>query len=705
MAKRRRRKQKNLNRAIGQSRPVQQRAPADGVQQPAPQAAPEPETLAQEPAPASSAPTSEPPAAAKPAMAEARDKPGWAVTPYRPPTVARAKTRMQLGDWEQLAEIDGNEVIGGTPVTELQLMAAVGHLQKGGESAHNRARTLLHEAMDTGADRKQIARMLIASASNTLGRLAALTGRSDQKVLEHFRSAISISDPEADVDLMLHPMAARQLGQLAMDTGSKNIQEMAQRAALSVAFAESDIAGETEPKESTPTSIALAAPEEREPSAISIPVRVTVDGVDYETLLVPNHSEACVLADGFLSYALPGNTPCYLVTNAAGNFESAASFHRIPLKANTAYEISCVIPHCTEQYPTLWLFEYTGGEKVASHSYSAQGERYAGRFRTGFNPEVVNLGLRAAGTGQFPASGWRFVLRSGIDVEITETLSAQLGKLGGQLKEALTQQQDRHTKQSMTQLESFIRLQRYLGDEFMLPAMHGWAISPDFGVLLIQLLERTAYDAIVEFGSGVSTLIVARSLQKQQQSSVHQMVPFLSFDHLDHYAAQARNQLSATGLSEFATVECTPVQPMAVPGLGEVPYYSCQQSLRNLAKNLTAQHPRVLVVVDGPPAKTGPLARYPALHCLLDAMGSETSLDFLLDDYVREDERKIVAAWEANLQRLGRTFTKEEFCEMEKQACLLSVDSQDVATQPLKAAPACASPPRSRTTTGISEPP
>lgn len=707
MAKRRRRKQKNRNRAIGQNRPVQQRAPADGAQQPAPQAAPEPETLAQKPAPGSSAPTSEPPAAdpsapgadasagqadsamtarepptpapatATSAMVEAQDKPGWAVTPYRPPAVTRAKTRMQLGDWEKLAELDGNEVIGGAPVTELQLMAAVGHLQKGGENARDRARALLLEAMDTGADRKQIARMLIAGASNTLGRLAALTGRSDQKVLEHFRSAISISDPEADVDLMLHPMAARQLGRLATDTGSKSLQEMAQRVAMSVAFAESDGAEETQPKKSNAAPAALAAPEQEAPPALSIPVQVTVDGVDYETRLVPNHSEACALSDGVLSYDLPGNTPCYLVTNAAGNFESAASFHRIPLKANTAYEISGAIPHGTEQHPAFWLFEYTGGKKVAAYSYPAQGERYAGHFRTGSKPEVVNLALRVAGTGQFPLLGWKFTLRSGTDVEIAETLSAQLSKLGGQLKETLTQHQDRHAKQSMAQLESFIRLQRYLGDDFMLPEMHGWVISPDFGVLLIQLLERTQYDAIVEFGSGVSTLIVARSLQKQQQRSVHQTVPFVSFDHLENYATQTRDQLRTAGVSEFATVECTPLQPMVVPGKGEFLYYNCQQSLRALAKNLTAQRPRVLILVDGPPAKTGPLARYPALHCLLEAMKPGVSLDFLLDDYIREDERKIAAAWEADLQRLGRTFTKEEFRKMEKQACLLSVDSQN----------------------------
>ena len=614
-------------------------------------------------------------------MVEVNDKPDWEVTPYRPPTVTRAKTRMQLGEWEQLAELDGNEVISGAPVTELQLMAAIGHLQKGGESARDRARTLLLEAMDAGADRKQIARMLIAGASNTLGRLAALTGRSDQKVLEHFRSAISISDPEADVDLMLHPMAARQLGRLATKTGSKSIQEMAQRAALGMAFSESETEDQTEQQENISPPTALAAPEQGQPPALSIPARVIVDGVDYQTRLVPNRNEACALADGILTYELPSNTPCYLVTNAAGDFESAASFHRITLKPNTAYEISAGIPRGTEHCPTFWLFEYTGGKKVASHSYPAQGERYSGHFRTGSNPEAVNVGLRVGGTGQLPASGWTFTLRSGTDVEIAETLSAQLTKLGDQLEETLTKNQDNHARQGMAQLESFIRLQNYLGDDFMLPEMHGWAVSPDFGVLLIQLLERTRYDAVVEFGSGVSTLIIARILQKQQQRAVKDKVPFVSFDHLEQYAAQTRNQLQATGVSEFATVEWTPLQPIAVPGQGEFSYYSCQQSLRHLAKNLTSQHPRILVLVDGPPGKTGPRARYPALHCLLDAMEREAAIDFLLDDYFREDERKIAAAWEADLQRLRRTFTKQEFRKMEKQACLLSIASRNPATR------------------------
>jgi hypothetical protein len=50
-----------------------------------------------------------------------------------------------------------------------------------------------------------------------------------------------------------------------------------------------------------------------------------------------------------------------------------------------------------------------------------------------------------------------------------------------------------------------------------------------------------------------------------------------------------------------------------------------------------------------------------------------------MDDYDRQDERDIVSSWERGLSQTGRTFTRTEFKQLEKQACLLEVHPSKVA--------------------------
>ena len=166
------------------------------------------------------------------------------LVPYNPRLINRSRLQLQLGDWEKLADLDDHELEHNPAAAELQLLAAAGHLQKGGEQARARARALIDSAIEAGLNREAVARILIGGASNTLGRIAALTGHSDHRVLRCFRSALSVSDPAADMELMLHPMAARQLITLAAKTGSHSVKEMAQRVAADMVYLGSNAYGE-----------------------------------------------------------------------------------------------------------------------------------------------------------------------------------------------------------------------------------------------------------------------------------------------------------------------------------------------------------------------------------------------------------------------------------------------------------------------------
>jgi uncharacterized protein (UPF0335 family) len=229
---------------------------------------------------------------------------------------------------------------------------------------------------------------------------------------------------------------------------------------------------------------------------------------------------------------------------------------------------------------------------------------------------------------------------------------------------------------AVKQIESLIRLQNYLGADVLLPDVHNWAISPDFGVLLIQLLEQNHYDAVVEFGSGTSTLVLAKALERVAQRSGQAVAPLLSFDHLEQFQRQSQVYLERARLTGNSRVVWAPLQAWRS---GETPYYTCEEALWQLRGQLHSEVPRVLVVVDGPPGRTGPLARHPALPKLLQGLGDACCFHFLMDDYDRQDERDIVSSWERGLSQTGRTFTRTEFKQLEKQACLLEVHPSKVA--------------------------
>jgi hypothetical protein len=75
------------------------------------------------------------------------------------------------------------------------------------------------------------------------------------------------------------------------------------------------------------------------------------------------------------------------------------------------------------------------------------------------------------------------------------------------------------------------------------------------------------------------------------------------------------------------------------------------------------------VLVDGPPASTGPQARLPALAVVLPHLrGAE--LELLLDDYDRPDEKAIAVSWMETLKDAGLAPTLTER-KLEKGACII----------------------------------
>ena len=209
------------------------------------------------------------------------------------------------------------------------------------------------------------------------------------------------------------------------------------------------------------------------------------------------------------------------------------------------------------------------------------------------------------------------------------------------------------------------------------PWQRGWPASPDFMCWLVELVEQNDYDLIVEFGSGMTTLYTAKTLAARiRRDASRKVARVVSFDHQEAFCDKTRDLLAQSGCNEIldnVEVVHAPLQPYTAPDGTTYQYYACEEQLSALSAAYKSPASRILVTVDGPPGVTGKNARYPAFPLVMRYFAS-AHIDFLLDDYNRDDERELAGAWQSACDTAGlRISVTERACE--KGAFLLSVHS------------------------------
>lgn len=564
------------------------------------------------------------------------------LVPFDEHLVERARSQWQFGDWESLTAILFDTIQHHPDRAKLALFVAAGHLQSG--NVHE-AQQLLRFATRWGASKTNLARILIAGVHNSLGRAAALTGQQ-VRMLKHFESSVGVGTPGADIRLLAKARQSEQLAQI--DVVAKLLA-----VPVSVPTGTAQITRQT-----------ISKPE----YCISLTFRLG-NAAPMNVGFNSNKPDWVSTKPELLEYKTENNAPMYLVSNGNGNFEKPPQEPQFIVSADTAYLLSGTIAQQGNNKPVVWLFQYAGGKREDSQSVPVTNGRFRLAFRTLPHFEALAIGIRLAGEGSIDLKKTVFTLKEQDNEELIAFFEEKISKLENSSRNSV--------ENSMRQLEACIRLQHYLGDETILPDMHKWPISPDFGVLLINLIEQNAYDGIIEFGSGTSSLIVAKALERAARRQDCQEASLLTFDHLDEYAGKTRKLIAQSGLQRYANVVLAPLESWLAEENEPFAYYSCGETIRNYRQEMGDQARQILVIVDGPPSAVGKHARYPALPHILAACGENDSVDFLMDDYLRQEEQEIVRRWITLLDERKIKYQRIEFNHLEKKACLLRLNFEN----------------------------
>ncbi|MET0425324.1 MAG: class I SAM-dependent methyltransferase [Actinoplanes sp.] len=167
-----------------------------------------------------------------------------------------------------------------------------------------------------------------------------------------------------------------------------------------------------------------------------------------------------------------------------------------------------------------------------------------------------------------------------------------------------------------------------------MPSSGGFALNPTDLLDLLHLIRTRRPRLVLELGSGTSSVWIAYALEQLGGRLV-------SLDHDPGYAARTREALAAHGLTGVAEVRDAPLRPVDLDGRS-FPWYDTAA--------LTDLDGVDLLLIDGPPAKTGPDARYPAMRVLEDRLADAATVVF--DDANREDEQAAMRRWVETIEGL-----------------------------------------------------
>lgn len=202
---------------------------------------------------------------------------------------------------------------------------------------------------------------------------------------------------------------------------------------------------------------------------------------------------------------------------------------------------------------------------------------------------------------------------------------------------------------TIAQVEGLLAAYAEIKPASSLPRTRGWAASPDFLQALGNSVRERRPQTVLECSSGVSTVLLAAAMRNQGAGKV------FSLEHDPLYAGKTRALLSHFGLEAWAEVVDAPLVQLDLEGWSGRWYDTAR-----LDSSIKAD----ILVVDGPPETTSPLARYPALPALEDRLSAGAWV--FMDDAHRPAEVLIVERWTTKYRHVKSLFAPK--CE---KGCVL----------------------------------
>lgn len=213
---------------------------------------------------------------------------------------------------------------------------------------------------------------------------------------------------------------------------------------------------------------------------------------------------------------------------------------------------------------------------------------------------------------------------------------AQIHCANRAIEEALVRRGIDGTKQVFMTVNARISLFQTSDNSYPLPNQsislerNSWSMDTDSLSWLSSFLRDKKPTSVVECGSGLSTLLLAK----------HNLQSFLSLEHDKHWFELTKKQLEAESLHKSVDLKLRPLVQLNVNDF-LLDWYDINQLTSFKAD---------LILIDGPPGNNGILSRYPAPYLLRPYLHENTWL--ILDDGNRFNEREIVKLWLKEISEL-----------------------------------------------------
>jgi len=188
------------------------------------------------------------------------------------------------------------------------------------------------------------------------------------------------------------------------------------------------------------------------------------------------------------------------------------------------------------------------------------------------------------------------------------------------------------SEMSQQDIQSMGMLSSLLPNKLYNP-MTSYTLSPTTIVHILNEIILLKRKTIVEFGSGVSTLFIARLLSYHKLNAT-----LFSIDHEKKWQNVLQSSLDTEGTGANVKLICAGLESSKGFENQECRWYSKSLLGKKLPEKID------LVIVDGPPFSTGQYSRYFAVPFLKNRLLDDYSI--FLDDVFRKGESDILNAWE-----------------------------------------------------------